>query len=1231
MSDFCQQGFNLQPIDPNSALDITARHAPDETISIELPASGKDKEHRTLHGKLTHTSATDLGVNLLEDTPADVFQTMVEARSKLPHQNSEENQLFPEESQAILRDCVNLFRLFLGKVWQDLLSDIKVKIAERDTAHLPLNEQSRYLNSLTDLQIRVDEVSQLHFDMLIERMHKIGEIEANAAPMGSPELSILDEGSFEDWLNISGVFNRIDIDNRQAMYQFAQRFSRLTPTPIGPHNDPFGPQAVCLTFQEALRELDFNNGMRAILYRQLGEILGTRYAPFYDDLNRLLAPLKPVRIQPEKSSKQHVKREAVETGDIPALATDSEQGSVVQQVSRLAEIAEKLFNLYPPMAEAALSKGHTQSDSPNAFPGTAAQLEQLQQILARLSDTQDNQKNVPTSPASAGSPITAAQRPSAGITSSQIENLLARLGATQAVMPDATLTDRVSRALTRPEAAAHVSPPVREELGMMANLLSHALTDHGGQSDIDLLLKKLEQPIYDIALRGEAPARLENHPLGQLINLVDRFAIVADDGGRLHDPQLRALIESIIDKGLSDGSNLEATCTTLDKLLKYPIRTRKQRVDGYQEICEAKGRIRDSKQFVVEALNQRLGGQTIPAVITRLLEHGWQHRLVLVKLRDDKNEWERSWQVLGDLMVKPETPQLLDEIQSGLEKVSIDSQQLDHLLKELAIYLHAPDQSEQVRIPMGWFKIADAPSDSALQPDQTLSSQLRIGDWWDIEHDGKPIPMQLIWLSQPPGRTCFVNRSADRKQELGLTELSVLRERGAAKPGEDHDLPLLERSEYGTIDAMYRRLVQQANRDPVTNLPNRKHLIHHSSQGAQLNSINSFCVLGFEPYRLIYDHCGIEAGETLARTLAGMAERSLGTNHRLAAIGEGLFAVFLPGLGIDAARDFTARLTRNFDGFRFQHGGDNFNIQVFFGLASYQPGILDADEALRQAVSACEAARSSGPNTVQVYTDSNRIIQDQETMDSWAGQISEMLASDRLFLRCQKIAPLHAVDELPYYEVLLGVLDPKGNQVNPQPFVLAVERWNRAYELDLWVFKGVMDWIRNNRADFDRTGGFSVNLSAQSLSNQELLATLHRELSTGDIPCEKIAFEITETATLKNQAVAQDFMRQIRRYGCRFSLDDFGSGNASFSYLRSLRTDTLKIDGAYIKDMVGDPELQAMVKSMNEIGHALGMKTVAEFVASPEILALVREIGVDYAQGYEVEKPTHINGLLLNS
>lgn len=1248
--DFSKKGLKLQALDRGAAAHIATSHRQDEAVTVKFLAELGER-YRPLQGKLTHQSAADFGIYLLEDMPAEVFQAMAQARVKLPQNGHADDVLLPEESQAILRDCINLFRIFLGQAWQTLLEDIKWKIAEQDTDHLPLADHSRYLNGLTDMQIRIDEISQRHFDMLIERMYKIGEIKENASPQSGDELSILDEDSFEDWLNISALFNRINVDNRSAMYQFAQRFSRLNAVPIGPHNDPFGPQAVCLTFQDTLRELDFNNDMRAILYRQFGKALQADYGKLYEQLNQLLAPLKPVqpsRLRDTGDARDRIgasgnDRSAAEHPHSEA-AVEATPDSVAKQTSKLADIAERLFALYPPLGGSSGIRGETtavdSSPPPTGEAGASAAdhgalnmasyLQQLHLILERISDRSTPLTQVSVAAHSGDGEV------------NRIDGLLALLGAKQTATSETSLSERLDRSLAQPEFAAELALPLRQQLGAMASLLSHALAEHGNQSDIELLLKKLEQPIYDLALRGEAPARLENHPLGRLIDLVDRFAIVADDNGHFHDPQFRELVGSIIDKGISqrnvDANSLETTCAALDKLLKFPVRARTQKIAGYQEINETRGWIRDNNRRVVEELNRQLASRVIAKVIPRLLELGWQHWLVLVKLRGDTAEWVQSWRLLADLLTIVEqtptaaadnaTSPLLDAFEARLATVIVDRRQLAELMQELADYVRAPNQAERVKIPEGWL----SPPEGALPRDETLAGQLRVGDWWDIEQDGKPVPMQLIWLSQARARVCFVNRSATSKLDLTLNELAERMRRDQAKPGEDRDLPLLERSEYGAIDAMYRHLAQQANQDPITNLPNRKSLVRLVGHGAHFHGVSSFCVLSFEPYRIIFDHCGAEAGEDLTRTLAVMAQRSLGANDRLAMLSEGSFAAFLPGLDLDAARELTTRLSRNFDGYHFQHDSENFSIQTFFGVASYRSGVIDPDEALRRAASACEVARSIGPGTIQVYADSDNLIQDRETMDNWAGQIDQMLSGDRLFLRCQKIVPLQEPDALPHYEVLLGVLDENGVEaVSPQPFVLAVERWQRAHDLDLWVVNGMLDWIRRNRVDFDRTGGFSVNLSAQSLANADLLAVLHRELAVGDLPCDRITFEITETATLQSHAVAQDFMRQIRRYGCRFSLDDFGSGNASFGYLRSLHTDTLKIDGAFVKDMVDDPQLQAMVKSMNEIGHALGMKTVAEFVASPEILAMVREIGVDYGQGYEIEKPIKINQLIVKT
>jgi EAL domain-containing protein (putative c-di-GMP-specific phosphodiesterase class I) len=175
----------------------------------------------------------------------------------------------------------------------------------------------------------------------------------------------------------------------------------------------------------------------------------------------------------------------------------------------------------------------------------------------------------------------------------------------------------------------------------------------------------------------------------------------------------------------------------------------------------------------------------------------------------------------------------------------------------------------------------------------------------------------------------------------------------------------------------------------------------------------------------------------------------------------------------------------------------------------------------------------------------------------------------------------------------------------------------------------VFEWIGANQASFASVGGFAINLSATSLSSPEVMRYLQKVLPDSDFPTDKITFEITETAAIEGYGAAQDFIREIRRYGCKFSLDDFGSGFTSYAHLKNLRTDTLKIDGSFVKDMLTNPGDFAMVKSMNDIGHSLGLRTVAEYVESPLILDALREIGVDYAQGYAIHKPCRLDELML--
>jgi EAL domain-containing protein (putative c-di-GMP-specific phosphodiesterase class I) len=238
-----------------------------------------------------------------------------------------------------------------------------------------------------------------------------------------------------------------------------------------------------------------------------------------------------------------------------------------------------------------------------------------------------------------------------------------------------------------------------------------------------------------------------------------------------------------------------------------------------------------------------------------------------------------------------------------------------------------------------------------------------------------------------------------------------------------------------------------------------------------------------------------------------------------------------------------------------------------------------------------------------------------------------LLEGDGLFLRCQRIQPIGGDASLvPYFEVLLGI-DSANGSADPSELVAAVARLKRSHELDLWVIRHTLDWIDANRAVFDSIGGFAINVSPRSLDSPEILGLLHQRLGRLGPDAAKLTFELTESAAIECYGAAQDFIRQVRRYGCRLSLDDFGSGYASYAHLKNLRTDVLKIDGSFVRDIATSPGDLAMVRSMHEVARSLGMRTVAEYVESHEILDMLRAIGIDYGQGWAIHAACRIDAL----
>ncbi|NEV60630.1 EAL domain-containing protein [Thiorhodococcus minor] len=428
------------------------------------------------------------------------------------------------------------------------------------------------------------------------------------------------------------------------------------------------------------------------------------------------------------------------------------------------------------------------------------------------------------------------------------------------------------------------------------------------------------------------------------------------------------------------------------------------------------------------------------------------------------------------------------------------------------------------------------------------------------------------------------------------------------------------------------QLKLQASLDDLTGLLNRR--AFEQRLGLALASArregfqHALCYLDLDQFKVINDTCGHIAGDSVLRQLARVLEGRIRQQDTLARLGGDEFGLLMERCSADGAIRVAEGLCKAVSDFRFVWGDKGFRVGVSVGLVMIDAEVTGMNAALSAADNACYAAKDAGRNRIHVYTEDDTELARRHGEMQWVSRITEALEQDRFGLSFQPIMPLSGDSEGHHYELLLRMRDKCGDMVMPGAFFPAAERYHLACRLDQWVLDRAITWLSENPAHLAELTLCSINLSGHSLGDPRLLGWLVERLEAHEGLTSKLCFEVTETAAISNMYSAVNFIRALRDMGCRFALDDFGSGLSSFAYLKTLPVDFIKIDGIFVEDIAVNPVAYAMVRSINEIGQVMGIKTVAEFVESDESLARVRDIGIDFAQGYGIGAPRPIEELL---
>ncbi len=425
-----------------------------------------------------------------------------------------------------------------------------------------------------------------------------------------------------------------------------------------------------------------------------------------------------------------------------------------------------------------------------------------------------------------------------------------------------------------------------------------------------------------------------------------------------------------------------------------------------------------------------------------------------------------------------------------------------------------------------------------------------------------------------------------------------------------------------------RRLSYHASHDILTGLVNRREFenrLERALKSARARETSyALLYLDLDQFKIVNDSCGHSAGDALLGQLGALLKSKIRWRDTLARLGGDEFGVLLESCSLEEAMNTAETLRMAIGDYKFVWEERNFRLGVSIGVVPITADNEDVAALLSAADSACAAAKEAGRNRIHSFQENDIDLMRRRREMQWAARINNALEENRFELFRQTIQPLQVEEEGAHYEILLRMRDENGGIISPGLFIEAAERYGITPSIDRWVIRSALRWLVSEADERERLALCSINLSGQSLGDEKFLPFVIDQFQMSGIDASKICFEITETAAIASYSQANRFINALKELGCMFALDDFGTGLSSFGYLKHFPVDFLKIDGSFVKEILHDPIDREMVRSINEIGHLTGKKTIAEFAENEEIITMLRGMGIDYAQGYGVSEPKRV-------
>jgi diguanylate cyclase (GGDEF)-like protein len=1215
---------------------------------LEIQFVSEDNPARfRMRGRIAHVSPQGVGVAFIEPLPEGAYRAL-QRRALAPASEERDDALRRRCGEALRRRCGEALRETLMSMLGEFFGAFEGVLLEEAEQCESDRERIAHLDALSWAKAhRADlETRLLTQALATEESLDCRPGFAESGTIDRQPLSLVKNDDFEDWLNLNLEIAKVEHNHEESLAMLERRFARLPRRKTDQRNNPYAPLHIGAALRCALSDSPLQMRHKKIAYREYAKSLDRRAAPLYERLIDIA--------------------EACGLSDEPPAPTEPERPLPVAP-NATEKPARASLGLRREVAEP-----EEETPAPEAWTPMRPSATLHSHLARRTNGAARPASPPPPDEAPPGAASARFAQASNDDTSVEAGNVYATANVLLGLLTNAPGLSL--EAANRVE--LHDDPDISALHGLMQTLKTetpradngagiaamHTLGAHLGTilsenvlaPGVKPFLRRLQAPLLKAAATHPDWLRSRSHPAFEILDQLDRLALATNPEGEIDNGALRQLLNRTIERAIGEAETRPEALLELQEQLGQVVapllRARERRIERVREVCEGHQRVEQAHRRADAEIRARVEGIAAPAAVLNLLDAGWRQLLALTALREgtDSALWRERLAVLDRLLawLKPgnapnepslrEAHRLIDYIDENLRDLGIEHGKLHPLLREFEALLPT-DAAVPKRQPKFVFTPAIAPpQDEALDARRRETLEpLRVGQWFKFaQPQNRKTPLCLAWIGADPPLYVFVNRKGVRDAALAPSALADGLLEGRIEPTENQELPLMERTAQSLVETMRQRLRHQAAHDDVTGLINRREFLWRlrklASAYERPERAGALGLLELIHLRKTARLYGAEAGDRLLREGADIVGALLEPSDILARVGDDSFGLYFDAQFEEQAREKAETILKTLSERRFKYGQRSYSLDANLGLAMLSSARGDIELLLKRADAACLAAKLRRPNLLQVYAEDDAELRKQRSLMNWAGRLDRLLAENELFARCQKIAPLFPEREThSHFEILLGVYDEEGRAVSPFELILAAEQWKRISEIDRWQICATFDWIRRHPETFAKIGGFSINLSGQSVISEEFLDFLHEKLEAAEFPRDKIVFEITETSAVENYLPIDRFMRKIGRYGCKFSLDDFGSGYSSYAYLKNMRVDYLKIDGAFIKELATSPKDYAMVKSMHEVARSLGLKTIAEFVDSPQTVDKLREIGVDFAQGYLVHKPIPLEELLV--